>query len=115
MLTQRMAKFFLFKTFEIQPGSAQMELNMARAEFATGLQQLAQAPQTPQLKLTLKVLDSEWTEYRKALEKSARPGDAATIAEIAERSEQILAVTERIVALLQQQLEGGSPPPPAVR
>jgi hypothetical protein len=115
MLTQRMAKFFLFKTLEIQPGSAQMELNMARAEFATGLQQLAQASQTPQLKLTLKLLDSEWAEYRKVLEKSAQPGDAATIAEIAERSEQILAVTERIVALFQQWMEGGSPPPPAVR
>jgi nitrate/nitrite-specific signal transduction histidine kinase len=116
MLTERMAKFFLFQALDIQPGGAQMELNMARAEFATGLQLLARAPQTPQLKLMLKVLDSEWIEYRKALEKSPRPGDATTIAEIAERSEQILAVAERIVALLQQQLERESPPlPPAVR
>lgn len=40
MLSQRQAKFYLLQAWEVNTAAARMEMNYARAEFASGMHQL---------------------------------------------------------------------------
>lgn len=110
MLSQRMAKYFLFRTWGVNAQPAQMELNMARAEFSSAMRQLFVAPhQDESIKVQLEQLDSDWIAYRKAL---TGQGDAASLRraapEIVEMSERILETTEKLVALYEKQARTSS-------
>jgi len=76
MLSQRLAKFYLFEAWDINRGAARMELNWARAEFSSGMHQLySAATEIPGLRAPLAELDRQWIAYRDAL--APAPGRAA--------------------------------------
>jgi hypothetical protein len=84
--------------------AADMELGMARAEFASGMSQLAAASlDDNELRPALERLDAEWIPYRELL--VAKRGSAARSAaasEVAGRSERVLAACEALVALYER-------------
>ena len=105
MLSQRMAKFYLFRVWGVNTGAASMEINFARAEFSSGMHQLYSTLHTnPDIKAALERLDREWVAYREAL---LAPSDAAgkkrAAMEVAERSERVLESCEQLVTLFERQ------------
>jgi nitrate/nitrite-specific signal transduction histidine kinase len=105
MLSQRLAKYYLFMTWNVNAHAAQMELAMARAEFSSGMTRLYMASQQDEeIKAELAQLDREWTAYREALverrDAAALRRDAPKIAQLSER---VLELTERLVALYEKQ------------
>jgi nitrate/nitrite-specific signal transduction histidine kinase len=103
MLSQRMAKHYLFMTWNVNAHAAQMELGMARAEFSSGMHQLAAAAHDDAIAAELAVLDREWSAYHAAL--GARRDAAAlrrAAPEIVDLSERVLERTERLVALFEK-------------
>lgn len=105
MLSQRLAKFYLFGVWGVHPGAAQMQVDFARAEFSSGMSQLAGAVGAmPVHRAALEDLDRAWIAYRELF--SAGPGGGFSrraAGPIAEGSEQLLPITERLVALFEQQ------------
>lgn len=108
MLSQRMAKFYLFQAWDINARAARMELNWARAEFSSGMHQLYNAThEIPGVRAPLAELDRQWLAYRDALA-TDRPGPRpVALAAVAEYSEQILTTAERLVALFEQHATAG--------
>ena len=109
MLSQRLATFYLFQAWGVNTVAARMEMNFARAEFASGMHQLsATLHRSPDIKAAVEQLDREWLVYRDAL---AQPRDAAgqrrAAADIVTLSEQVLATAERLVALYEAQAVAG--------
>lgn len=105
MLSQRMAKYYLFRTWDVNAEAARMELDMARAEFSSGMRQLYAAPRREaQIEAELQRLDKDWIVYRTAL--TARKNAAAlkrAAPDIVDLSERVLETTERLVALYEKQ------------
>ena len=100
MLSQRLAKMYLFRSWGVHVQAAEMELNMARAEFASGMYQLSINPRTSgEVKTALADLNREWEPYQRAL----TAGKAAV--PVMEMSERVLAAAERLVALYEKQAE----------
>ncbi|HSD60349.1 MAG TPA: type IV pili methyl-accepting chemotaxis transducer N-terminal domain-containing protein [Burkholderiales bacterium] len=98
MLSQRLAKYYLFMLGNINTPAARMEFRMTRGEFAQGLSQLAASPfTTPAIKPRLQQASAEWLEHERALgpEGSGPKGNAP---DVAVRSERILELLEDIVA-----------------
>lgn len=101
MLSQRIAKFYLFRVWGVNPVAAQMELNFARAEFSSGMHQLVHAAAgVPALRAPLDEIDGAWIAYRGQLEVPG--GDTA---QVVEHSERLLALTERLVTLFEERAE----------
>ncbi len=102
MLSQRMAKFHLFKVWNVNPIAAQMEFNFSRAEFSSGMHQLFVAPRTtPDIQAALARLDREWVKYRESLTAPR------TAAEIMELSETVLEACEGLAALYEKAAANG--------
>jgi len=98
MLSQRLAKMYLFRAWGVHAQAAEMELNMARAEFASGMYQLSVSLYTtPEIKAALAELNREWEPYQQALTA------ARAAAPIMDMSERVLAAAERLVALYEKQ------------
>jgi nitrate/nitrite-specific signal transduction histidine kinase len=98
MLSQRLAKMYLFRNWGVHARAAEMELNMARAEFASGMYQLSVSLYTtPEIKAALAELNREWEPYQQAL------AAARAAAPIMDMSERVLAAAERLVALYEKQ------------
>lgn len=93
MLSQRMAKLYLFMTWNVNAHAARMELRMAMAEFSSAMNVMPQSSE-------LAALKSDWVAYSAAL---SGPEDAASLQRSAPRvvelSERVLERTERLVAL----------------
>lgn len=106
MLSQRMAKFWLFEVWGIHSKAAQMEFGLARAEFASGLYQMSISPRsTAEIRTALEQLDREWSTYQTAL--TARTSNADKLRrapEIAAMSERVLELCEKLVTLYEQRL-----------
>ena len=105
MLSQRLAKFWLFQAWEVNTVAARRELNFARSEFASGMHQLyATAGTSPEIGRTVEQLDQDWIAYRSAL---VEERDAASMRraapQVVELSERVLATAERLVTLYQSQ------------
>ncbi len=97
MLSQRLAKLYLFRSWGVHAQAAEMEFNMARAEFASGMYQLSiSLHSTPEIKAALDDLNREWEPYQQALTTTR------AAAPIMDMSERVLAATERLVALYEQ-------------
>jgi len=98
MLSQRLAKLYLFRAWGVHAQAAEMEFNMARAEFASGMYQLSVSlHSTLEIKAALEDLNREWEPYQQAL--------AATraAAPIMDMSERVLAASEKLVTLYEKQ------------
>jgi nitrate/nitrite-specific signal transduction histidine kinase len=105
MLSQRLAKFWLFQAWDVNVIAARMELNFAGAEFASGMRQLhGTAGTSPAIGRVVEQLDRDWIAYQGAL---AEKRDTATMRrsapEVVELSERVLATAERLVALYESQ------------
>ncbi len=108
MLSQRMAKFYLFQAWDINGRAAGMELNWARAEFSSGMHQLYNATRgLPGIRAPLAELDRQWVGYRDALTPDRTGPQPARLAAVAEYSEQILTTAEQLVALFEQHATTG--------
>ncbi len=111
MLSQRLAKFYLFIAWGANPMAARMELNFARAEFSSGMHQLYNTPDPdPETRRLLQQLDSEWVGYRELL---ATPRAEAAYRrgapQVAELSERILVTIEALVERYEQRARTGTP------
>lgn len=105
MLSQRLAKFWLFQAWDVNTVAARMEMDFARAEFSSGMHQLYGAAGTSaEIGRAVEQLDRDWIAYRGVLVESR---DAATMRrtapEVVELSERVLATAERLVALHESQ------------
>ena len=105
MLSQRLAKFWLFEAWGVNSKAAQMEFSHARAEFASGLHQLSISLHTgTEMRAALEHLDREWGAYQAALTaKSDIAGKMRAAPKIADMSERVLAACEKLVTLYEKQ------------
>lgn len=104
MLSQRMAKLHLFRTWGVNSQQAQQELVKARGEFVAALQELNAAPQnTPQIKAELALVDQQWLFFDDALNAARDAVEAKRGAQdVATTSERILEVMEGVVPLYEK-------------
>jgi hypothetical protein len=105
MLSQRIAKFWLFELWGVNVRAARMEFRFAHEEFSSGMSQLAiSSHSNAEIRAAYELLNREWSAYRDAL---AATSDAAgkkrAAAEIMDMSERVLAACEKVVALYEQQ------------
>jgi hypothetical protein len=100
MLSQRMAKFYFYRTWELYDIPADMEMNLSRAHFTAVLIQIENSPlASAQIKAGVARIRREWEPYQQVLFAASRePGkmrrDAPRVAELSER---MLASTEELV------------------
>ena len=107
MLSQRAAKFYLLGVWGVNVPAARLEMNFSRAEFSSGMHQLdAAANADASIRATVGELDRAWVTYRE-LFVSGRDGEfSRTVAnQIAARSEEILGVSDRLVAQLERSVQ----------
>lgn len=100
MLSQRMAKFYLFRAWAINPQPAQQELETAKKEFVAGLAELSAAPQnTARIRAELELVSQQWLFFDTAL---AATYDGTEIKrglqDVATTSERILDAMENVVS-----------------
>ena len=109
MLSQRQAKFYLLQAWEVNTAAARMEMNFARAEFASGMHQLyTSMGRSPDIQAAVEQLDREWLVYRDALVvPRTAAGQRLAAADIVTLSEQILATAERLASLYEAEAAAG--------
>lgn len=101
MLSQRMMKFYLYETWEINRAPADMELHLARAHFTAVLQQMEASPLTaPKVKAQVAELRRVWEPYQMALFASKDSAKMLRDAPLAAGlSERVLESTEKLVEM----------------
>lgn len=99
MLSQRVAKFFLFQQWGINVTQAQTEMGRAQDEFSHGLAQLLAAPQsTGRIHSELELTRQQWFLLQNAIRLGA--SDAARAAsDVVTTSERILEQLDLVVTL----------------
>lgn len=107
MLSQRMAKFYFYSSWEIYDDPANMELHLSRAHFTAVLIQIERSPlASTQIKAGVARIRREWEPYQQVLFASREPTkmrrDAPRVAELSER---VLVVTEELVAQIAAQAQ----------
>lgn len=114
MLSQRMAKFYFYRTWELElyDDPAYMELHLSRAHFTAVLIQIERSPlASAQVKADVAQIRREWEPYQQVLFASREPSmmrrDASRVAELSER---VLAVTEKLVAQLVAEVQAQGAP-----
>ena len=109
MLSQRMMKFYLYETWEINTAPADMELHLARAHFTAVLLQMEKSPLTePKIKVQVAELRRVWEPYQTALFASRDPAKMRRDALLATGlSERVLESTEKLVAMLVEMASTG--------
>lgn len=109
MLSQRIAKYWLFRNWDVNVVAAEMELNTARAEFSSGMTRLYVAGgDDPEIRAELAQLDRDWAAYHAALTGGKGAGAARDALQIVDLSERVLARCERIVTLFEQHAQAGA-------
>ena len=108
MLSQRMAKFYFYRTWGLYDVPSEMELHLSRAHFTAVLIQIESSPlASAQIKAGVARIRREWEPYQQLLFASREPAkmrrDASQIAALSER---VLAVTEELVAQIVAQAQG---------
>lgn len=105
MLSQRMAKFYLYRTWGLYLEPADSEMHLSRAHFTAVLIQIDSSPlATTQTKEHVAKIKSAWEPYKEALFASREPEKMRNNSKrVAELSEQVLASTEELVALIVKQ------------
>jgi hypothetical protein len=102
MLSQRMAKFYFYRTWGLYDEPAYVEMHLSRAHFTAALIQIEHSPlASAQVKADVAQIRREWEPYQQVLFASRELAkvrrDAPRVAELSER---VLAVTEKLVAQL---------------
>lgn len=108
MLSQRMAKFYLYRAWDLNEAPADMELHLSRAHFTAVLTQLESSHRvsTP-AKVAATRVRHAWEPYQGALFSAKTPALLRQgAARVAEESERILATAEELVGLLVAQAQG---------
>lgn len=110
MLSERMAKFYLYRTWGLYDAPADMELHLARAHFTAVLIQLERSPlASAQTRAAVALVRREWEPYQQALFGSR---DLAKMRREAPRvaalSERVLWATGELVAQLAARPQGAS-------
>ena len=108
MLSQRMAKFYFSRTWELYDDQAYMELHLSRAHFTAVLNQIERSPlASAQVKADVARIRREWEPYQQVLFANQEPAkmrrDAPRVAELSER---VLAVTEELLKQLVSEAQG---------
>lgn len=108
MLSQRMAKFYLYRAWELHDAPADMELHLSRAHFTAVLIQLESSPRmAPPAKAAATRVRRAWEAYQEPLFASKEPALLRQGAgRVVEESERTLAASEELVALLVAQAQG---------
>lgn len=97
MLTQRLAKAYMLRAWQIDSPQLAQEVDLAAIEFAAALELLAQAPEnTAAIRREIESLQTQWEWFRSALEME---GAMSYRLLVADASESILASLERLVAM----------------
>lgn len=101
MLSQRMAKFYMFRQWGITTPDMEKEARLAQREFVSALQALNQAPENSEtIKGELELAGTQWLFFEQALRQQASSGQAQVYTEhVATTSERILQVMDRITGL----------------
>lgn len=107
MLSQRTAKFYLYRTWDLYLEPADMEMHLSVAHFTAVLNQIESSPlATTQIKEAVAKIRREWVQYKQALLVSRDPAKMRVNAKrVAELSEQVLANTEELVTLIVEQAQ----------
>ncbi len=105
MLSQRMAKFYFYRTWNLHDAAADMELHLSSAHFSAVLNAVDNSPLvSAEVRAGVARVRREWEPYRQALFANREPEkmrkDAPRVAELSER---VLAATENLVMLMAAQ------------
>jgi hypothetical protein len=103
MLTQRIAKFFLYRIAGRLKAPAEMEFHLSRAHFTAVLLQLEASPYLPEaIKARIAALrTNEWADYQSAiLADKTHDGMRQRAEQVTDLSERTLARMEEIVAMI---------------
>ncbi|WP_245901433.1 type IV pili methyl-accepting chemotaxis transducer N-terminal domain-containing protein [Simplicispira suum] len=108
MLTQRMAKFYFYRTWGLYDAPSNMELYLSRAHFTAVLPAIENSPfVSERVKAHVAQVRRVWEPYQQVLFASQNPAQMRNEAErVAELSEVVLVTTDELVALLLAQAQG---------
>jgi Type IV pili methyl-accepting chemotaxis transducer N-term len=101
MLSQRSAKYYLARRWNVEPGTAVAEMNKARGEFNAALKVLQGAPQTTaRIKGELQLVSQQWVFFEHALERRTQAMELPQHAtDVLLSSEHILSQMDEITSL----------------
>ena len=103
MLSQRMAKFYLFRQSGVNAAADQAELDKARQEFAAAHSTLLAAPQnTGPIRTELELVGQQWMFFQNALDTQDLADRQRAAANVATSSERILEQMESAVSLYER-------------
>ncbi len=108
MLTQRMAKFYFYRTWGLYDAPAHMELHLSRAHFTAVLPAIENSPFVSEpVKTQAAEVRRVWAPYEQVLFASQNPAQMRKEADrVAALSEIVLTAAETLVALLLAQAQG---------
>jgi hypothetical protein len=111
MLSQRMAKYYLYRSWGLYDAPADMELHLSRAHFTAVLTALEESPlPSAQMRARVAQVRNAWQPYQDALFASTDAGEMrASAARVAELSERVLARAEELVAQLATEAHAAQP------
>lgn len=99
MLTQRMAKFHLYRPWEVFSEAADMEMHLSRAHFTAVLLRLERSHDSAAVRDAVQRVREAWAPYEQALFAIRDPARIrAGAPHVAALSERVLAATEGLVA-----------------
>ena len=101
MLSQRMAKFYLASSLQLEQSMAASELEKSRREFVTALETLRQAPQaTDKIRADLALADGQWVFFNQALNQTKTGADPTKAAsDVFISSENLLSIMDDVTGL----------------
>lgn len=103
MLTQRMAKYYQARAWQIGVDQAAAEIEKARREFVAALDELLAAPiNTPALRDELDLVRQQWIFFEHALVQPSA-GGKRNLVTVATTSERIFEMMEHVVTLYEKQ------------
>ncbi|OJZ17980.1 MAG: hypothetical protein BGP21_06670 [Thiobacillus sp. 65-29] len=105
MLSQRMAKFYFYRTWNLYDAAADMELHLSSAHFSAVLNAVENSPLvSAEVRAGVARVRREWEPYRQVLFANREPENMRKDApRVAELSERMLAATENLVTLMAAQ------------
>jgi len=112
MLSQRLAKFYMFQRWGIGAAGMDGEAETARREFLSALDALERAPEnTAKIRGELELARMQWVFFDQALrQQKTGDKDPTYAANVATTSERILEVMDRVTNLYAQLTPAAAPP-----
>jgi hypothetical protein len=117
MLSQRMAKFYMFRLWGIGSPNMDTEAQLAKREFLSALDALERAPEnTDKIRGELSLARTQWIFFEQSLQRqSVGDKDPSYAANVASTSERILEVMDRVTNLYAQLPASAAVASPATR